>query len=169
MILFVRSDIARSMMSATAMMDAARRNQIGQPAACSIANNRLPYSFSDRRRGLYGKRAPTGKLTRRSKSAPAVAAQPQAVVDLTRSTQTCGQVCGLSMSSAPSPPHEASRVGHDQKLSSVLVYRNMRLAQRIGLRGPRGSARRYQAAYVDSVGSLGTSAPSMQNDLPRAV
>src|SRR5438067_210711 len=110
MIFFVRSDIARSMISATAMMDAARRNQIGQPAACSIANNRVPYSFSDFARGLYGKRAPPGKLTRRSKSAPAVAAQLQGVVDLAISTKTCGQVCGLSMNSVRSAPHAARRV-----------------------------------------------------------
>src|SRR3954469_6391115 len=45
MILPVRSEIARSMIRATAMMDAARRNQIGQPAAWSIANNAFPCSF----------------------------------------------------------------------------------------------------------------------------
>src|SRR2546428_5666127 len=46
MIFDARSEIERSMINATAMMDAARRNQIGQPAACRIANNRFPYSFS---------------------------------------------------------------------------------------------------------------------------
>src|SRR5437588_8643252 len=46
MIFEARSEIERSMINATAMMDVARRNQIGQPAACRIANNRFPYSFS---------------------------------------------------------------------------------------------------------------------------
>src|SRR5438105_486355 len=127
MILFVRSEIERSMMSATAMMDAARRNQIGQPAACSIANNRLPYRFSDCARGLYGKEALPGKLTRCSKNAPRVVAGLQVVVDFAISTKSCGQVCGLSMNSAPSPRYEAHRVGRDQKLSSLLVHENIRL------------------------------------------
>src|ERR1043166_1541022 len=101
MIFFARSETARSMMSATAMMEAARRNQIGQPAACSIANNRVPYSFSDCARGLYGKEALAGKLTRCSKHARRVAAERQVVVLFAISTKSCGQVCGLSMNRAP--------------------------------------------------------------------
>jgi len=38
-------------------MEAARRNQIGQPADCSIANNLFPYSYCERARGMYGKGA----------------------------------------------------------------------------------------------------------------
>src|SRR5207248_3115994 len=110
---------AVAMVRATAMMDAARRNQIGQPAACSIANNRRPYSFSDCARGLYGKGTLPGKLTRCSKNAPRVVAELQAVVDFAISTKSCGQVCGLSMKSARSARHETRRVGRDQKLSSL--------------------------------------------------
>jgi hypothetical protein len=56
MIFDARSEMARSMIRATATMEAARRNQIGQPAACRIANNLFPYIFLNRARRLYGKR-----------------------------------------------------------------------------------------------------------------
>ena len=41
-ILLVRSEMERSMMSATAMIEAASSGQIGQPAAWMIANNSFP-------------------------------------------------------------------------------------------------------------------------------
>jgi hypothetical protein len=125
------------MINATAMMEAARRNQMGQPAACSIANNRVPYRFSDCARGLYGKEALTRKLARCNKNALWVVTKLQAVVDFAISTKTCGQVCGLSMNSVRAARQEAPRVGRDQKLSSFLVHQNMPLAQRIGLRRAR--------------------------------
>src|SRR5438105_6214037 len=125
MTFFARSEIARSMMSATAMMEAAMRNQIGQPAACSIANNRLPYIFSDCARGLYGKEALPRKLARCSKNALQVVSGLQDVVDFAISTKSCGQVCGLSMNSAHSPRHGRHGVGGDQKLSRFLVHQNM--------------------------------------------
>src|ERR1051325_5694694 len=150
MIFFARSEIARSMMSATAMIEAARRNQIGQPAACSIANNRVPY-FSDSARGLYGKGALARKLTRRSKNASRLNHRLEGVVESAISTRNCGQVCGLSKYRGHSAPHAGCAVGRDQKLSRFLVRRNMPLAERIGLRRQRIPVLNAWAAYVDSV------------------
>jgi hypothetical protein len=72
MIFLLLREIDRSMMSATAMIEAARRNQMGQPAACSIANNLFPYIFCDRARGLYGKEERMSNLVHRSNPRPRV-------------------------------------------------------------------------------------------------
>src|SRR5437588_1269406 len=143
MIFFARSEIARSMMSATAMMEAARRNQIGQPAACSIANNRLPYIFSDCARGLYGKEAPPRKLTRRSKHAPQVVRGLQDVVDFAISTKSCGQVCGLFMNSAHSPRQRGAWSWWRSKIEQIFGSPKHALSlknQAPRVRGARASA-----------------------------
>src|SRR5207237_3483907 len=134
MIFLARSEIERSMMSATPMIEAARRNQIGQPAACRIANNRFPYRFFDRARGMYGKAKRRSNLVRRSKRGPSVVPALHAVVDSAISTKTCGKLCGLSMNRPSAPRHQRPKDGRDEKLSSALRFQNMWLRKRMGLR-----------------------------------
>src|SRR3954470_8387878 len=133
MMFLVRSEIDRSMMSATAMMEAARRNQIGQPADCSIANNLFPYSYCERARNVRQRRA-REQLTRCSNRDDYVVLALHAVVHIAISTKTCGQVCGLTMDTACSPRHSGPQDGRDQKLSTALHFENMRLRRRIGVR-----------------------------------
>src|SRR5213592_2030640 len=111
-------------------------------------------------RRLYGKRRWPSKLMRCSKRAPRVAPQRQAVVDSAISTKSCGQVCGLSLYSAAARSCRAYRVGRDQKLSSALRWRNMRLPERIGLgsgsrRAGGGLPPHVDSAYLSLDAKLG--------------
>jgi hypothetical protein len=69
-----------------------------------------------------------------SKRARRVVGFRQGVVHSAISTKSCGQVCGLSLNSLGSRSRGGRQDGRDQKLSSVLRWRNMSLPERIGLR-----------------------------------
>src|SRR5687768_10964965 len=79
MILAARSEIERSMISATAMTEASRRNQMGQPAAWTIANNAFPYRY-------FGASPAT---VRHSVAPRQVSAPQQSGVALRRANATC--------------------------------------------------------------------------------
>src|SRR4051812_4385676 len=137
-----RSETARSMISATATMEAARRNQIGQPAACRSANNLFPYRFSSCLRATVRQSARRRQVYAAQQSASDAMAGAKDVVDPAISTKICGQVCGLPLRGSAYRSHIWVRVGGDQKLSSLLPRENMRLCQRIVLRHACGGLSR---------------------------
>src|SRR6185503_16420986 len=79
MILAARSEIERSMISATAMTEARRRNQMGQPAAWTIANTAFPYRY-------FGVSPPT---VSHSVAPRQVSAAQQSIAGVSRAAATC--------------------------------------------------------------------------------
>jgi hypothetical protein len=94
MILAARSEIERSMISATAITDARSRNQIGQPAAWTMANNAFPCLFLDAWRRTVRQSNEQRQIPQRSN--PSVSptskyvAHAQRVVHIAISTKSCG-------------------------------------------------------------------------------
>src|SRR5262245_8093827 len=134
MILPARSDTERSMIRATAMTEAKRRNQMGQPAAWTIANNPFPCRYFDASAPTVRQSVAARQVPRRSKNAGGPGPRRQPVVVSAISTKTCGQVCGLSMNGVSHARYKDREVGGDQNLVRIFQRSNKLLRKRIGLR-----------------------------------
>jgi hypothetical protein len=143
MIRLARSETERSMIRATATTEAKSRNQMGQPAAWTIANNPFPYRYFVASAPTVRHSIATRQVPQRSNPARRSVARAQRVVDSAISTKTCGQVCGLSMNGVSHARYIHRRVGGDQNLIRIFRRPNKPLRKRIGFRA--GSCRRAAA------------------------